>query len=161
MPELNAAQIRVGQKVLISADAVPGASFEGNVYAIDPIVDINGRAIRLRARVPNRDGRLSPGFFARIRIVLEQRQDAVLMPESAIIPSDQKVLVYRVVNGRAVQTEVVLGQRLAGRWRSAAGCPPATPWSVPAINGCVKGPRSRLSRQKRTQHQRPVPHNEQ
>jgi membrane fusion protein (multidrug efflux system) len=115
VPELNAAQIRVGQKVLITADAVPGASFEGNIYAIDPIVDINGRAIRLRARVPNRDGRLSPGFFARIRIVLEQRQNAVLVPESAIIPSDQKVLVYRVVNGRAVQTEVVIGQRLPGQ----------------------------------------------
>ena len=115
VPELNAAQIRVGQKILITADAVPGATFEGNIYAIDPIVDINGRAIRLRAQVPNRERRLSPGFFARIRIVLEQRQNAVLVPESAIIPSDQKVLVYRVVNGRAVQTEVVLGQRLPGQ----------------------------------------------
>jgi membrane fusion protein, multidrug efflux system len=115
VPELNAAQIRVGQKILITADAVPGASFEGSIYAIDPIVDINGRAIRLRARVPNRDGRLSPGFFARIRIVLEQRPNAVLVPESAIIPSDTKTLVYRVVNGRAVQTEVVIGQRLPGQ----------------------------------------------
>lgn len=121
VPELNAAQIRVGQKVLITADAIPGASFEGNIYAIDPIVDINGRAIRLRARVPNRDGRLSPGFFARIRIVLEQRPDAVLVPESAIIPSDQKVVVYRVVNGRAVQTEVVLGQRLPGQVEIRSG----------------------------------------
>lgn len=121
VPELNAAQIRVDQKILITADAVPGATFEGNIYAIDPIVDINGRAIRLRARVPNPDRRLSPGFFARIRIVLEQRPNAVLIPESAIIPSDQKVLVYRVVNGRAVQTEVVLGQRLPGQVEVRSG----------------------------------------
>lgn len=121
VPELNSAQIRVGQKILITADAAPGATFEGNIYAIDPIVDINGRAIRVRAQVPNRDGRLSPGFFARIRIVLEQRQNAMLVPESAIIPSDQKVLVYRVVNGRAVQTEVVLGQRLPGQVEIRSG----------------------------------------
>lgn len=114
VPELNASQIRVGQKILISADAVPGATFEGNIYAIDPIVDINGRAIRLRAQVPNPDGRLSPGFFTRIRIVIDQRQNAMLVPESAIIPLDGKIMVYRVVNGRAVQTEVVIGQRLPG-----------------------------------------------
>jgi membrane fusion protein (multidrug efflux system) len=113
--ELNFAQLRVGQTILVSADAMPGVTFDGKIYAIDPIVDVNGRAIRLRAQVPNPDRRLSPGFFARIRIVIERRPNAVLVPESAIFPLDGKTLVYRVVNGRAVQTEVVLGQRLSGQ----------------------------------------------
>jgi membrane fusion protein (multidrug efflux system) len=115
VPEINATQVRVGNTVLVTADAVPGATFEGNIYAIDPIVDVNGRAIRLRARVPNPQGQLSPGFFVRIRIVVDQRPNALLVPESAIIPLDGKILVYRVVDGRAVQTEVVLGQRLPGQ----------------------------------------------
>lgn len=115
VPELEVAQLRVGQPILVAADAVPGQSFQGKVYAIDPIVDVNGRAIRLRAQVPNPDGKLSPGFFARIRIVVEQRQDAVLVPESAIFPLGGKTLVYRLVDGRAVQTEVVLGQRRPGQ----------------------------------------------
>ena len=115
VPEINATQVRVGNTVLITADAVPGATFEGNIYAIDPIVDINGRAMRLRAQVANPQGQLKPGFFARIRIVVDQRPNALLVPESAIIPLDGKILVYRVVDGRAVQTEVVLGQRLPGQ----------------------------------------------
>jgi membrane fusion protein, multidrug efflux system len=115
VPEINAGQVRVGNAVLITADAVPGATFEGNIYAIDPIVDVNGRAMRLRAQVANPEGRLKPGFFARIRIVVDQRPNALLVPESAIIPVDGKTLVYRVVDGRAVQTEVVLGQRLPGQ----------------------------------------------
>lgn len=115
LPEINATQVHVGNTVLVTADAVPGATFEGNIYAIDPVVDINGRAIRLRAQVPNPQGRLSPGFFARIRIVVDQRPEALLIPESAIIPLDGKILVYRVVNGKAMQTEVELGQRLPGR----------------------------------------------
>jgi membrane fusion protein (multidrug efflux system) len=115
VPEINAAQVRVGNTILITADAVPGASFEGNIYAIDPIVDVNGRAMRLRAQVANPQGQLSPGFFARIRIVVNQRPNALLVPESAIIPLDGKLLVYRVVDGRAVKTEVVLGQRLPGQ----------------------------------------------
>ena len=114
IPEINATQVRVGNTILVTADAVPGATFEGNIYAIDPIVDVNGRALRLRARVANPEGRLLPGFFARVRIVVDQRPNALLVPESAIIPLDGKLMVYRVVNGRAVQTEVVLGQRLPG-----------------------------------------------
>src|SRR5690606_11985198 len=69
----------------------------------------------LRAQVPNPNGRLSPGFFARIRIVVDRRTNAMLVPESAIFPLDGKTLIYRVVNGRAVQTEVVLGQRVPGQ----------------------------------------------
>jgi membrane fusion protein (multidrug efflux system) len=124
VPELNVAQLRVGQTILVSADAVPDVTFDGKIYAIDPIVDVNGRAIRLRAQVPNPHRRLSPGFFARIRIVIERRPNAVLVPESAIFPLDGKTLVYRVVNGRAVQTEVVLGQRLSGQVEVRQGLSP-------------------------------------
>ena len=124
IPELNAAQVSVDQTILVSADAVPGATFDGKISAIDPIVDVNGRAIRLRARVPNPDGRLSPGFFARIRIVIDQRPNSLLVPESAIFPLDGKTLVYRVVNGRAVQTEVVIGQRLPGQVEIRKGLSP-------------------------------------
>src|SRR5690349_14464309 len=73
IPEINATQVRVGNTILVTADAVPGATFEGTIYAIDPIVDVNGRAMRLRAQVANPQGRLLPGFFARIRIVVDQR----------------------------------------------------------------------------------------
>lgn len=115
IPEINATQVRVGNTILVTADAVPGATFEGKIYAIDPIVDVNGRAMRLRAQVPNPEGRLLPGFFARVRIVTNQRPNALLIPESAIIPLDGKILVYRVVDGRAVQAEVEVGQRLPGQ----------------------------------------------
>lgn len=124
VPETNFAQLRIGQKILVAADAVPGVIFDGKIYAIDPIVDVNGRAIRLRAQVPNPDGRLSAGFFARIRIVIDQRPNAVLVPESAIFPLDGKTLVYRIVNGRAVQTEVVLGHRLPGQVEVRQGLSP-------------------------------------
>lgn len=115
VPEMNAQKIRVGQTVLISPDAAADETYEGKIYAIDPLIDVNGRAIRLRANVPNPDGRLSPGFFARLRVVTERRPNAVIVPESAIFPLAGRTLVYKVVNGRAVQTDVVLGQRMPGQ----------------------------------------------
>ena len=48
-------------------------------------------------------------------LVVDRREEALLVPESAVFARDQKQLVYRVVDGRAVQTEVVLGQRRPGQ----------------------------------------------
>ncbi len=114
VPELRVASLHAGQAIVIAADALPGATFEGTIYAIDPTVDVNGRAIRLRARVPNPEGRLSPGLFVRLQIVVERRQDAVLVPESAVVAEAGKTFVYRIAGNRAERAEVTLGQRRPG-----------------------------------------------
>ncbi|MDP2356808.1 MAG: efflux RND transporter periplasmic adaptor subunit [Beijerinckiaceae bacterium] len=124
VPEMYANKIKVGQSVLVSPDAALDEAFEGKIYAIDPLIDVNGRAIRLRAHVPNTDGRLSPGFFARLRVVTERRANAIIVPESAIFPLAGRTLVYKVVNGRAVQTDVVLGQRMPGEVEVRQGLTP-------------------------------------
>jgi len=123
-PETYASKVRAGQTVLIVSDAAPGLTFEGKIYAIDPSVDVNGRAIRMRANVPNPNGALAPGFFARIRVITEQRPNAVLVPESAIFPVGGRTLVYRVVEGKAMQREVRLGQRMPGKVEIREGLAP-------------------------------------
>lgn len=124
VPETNAQKVRVGQTVLISPDAGIEDTYEGKIYAIDPLIDVNGRAIRLRANVPNPDRKLSPGFFARLRVVTERRPNANIVPESAIFPLAGRALVYKIVDGRAVQTDVVLGQRMPGRVEVREGLAP-------------------------------------
>ena len=121
VPELALPSLRVGQGVRVSVDARPGETFEGEIYVIDPIVDANGRAIRLRARIANPDGKLSPGLFARVQIQIDRRENALLIPESAIFADGQARYVYRVVEGRAVQTEIELGQRRPGEVEVLAG----------------------------------------
>lgn len=124
VPELQVANLKPGQTIMISADAIPGTSFEGSIYAIDPVLDVNGRAIRLRARVPNPDGRLSPGLFVRIQIIVDRRPGAVLVPESAVFAAGGKTYVYRIVEGRAQRTEVALGQRRPGIVEIRSGLSP-------------------------------------
>lgn len=124
VPELALSSLRTGQAIRVSVDAVPGSGFEGTIYAIDPVVDENGRAIRLRARIANPDHVLFPGLFARVQIVVERRENAILVPESAVFASGQDRLVYRVVDGRAIRTIVTLGQRRPGWVEVAAGLDP-------------------------------------
>lgn len=114
VPELSLADVRKGQAVKVTVDALSGKAFEGEIYAIDPVVDVAGRAIRIRARVPNPRGELSPGLFARVQVTVGRRENALLIPESAVFAREEKTYVYRVVEGRAVRTAVVLGQRRPG-----------------------------------------------
>jgi membrane fusion protein (multidrug efflux system) len=121
VPELVLRNLRAGQSIRVTVDALPGQTVEGKVYVIDPIVDANGRAVRLRARIPNPEGKLSPGLFARVQIVIEQRDNAILIPESAVFADGQGRYVYRVLDGRAVQTKVELGQRRPGQVEITGG----------------------------------------
>jgi membrane fusion protein (multidrug efflux system) len=121
LPELALPNVKAGQAIRVTVDARPGMTFDGEVYVVDPIVDANGRAIRLRARIPNADGKLSPGLFARIEIVVSRRENAVVIPESAVFANGDKRFVYRVIDDRAVQTEVELGQRVPGQVEILSG----------------------------------------
>lgn len=107
--------LRPGLSVRVSLDARPDEAFQGEIYAIDPIVDVGGRAIRLRARLPNANGQLSPGLFARIRIIVAERPEALLVPEAAVFRDEGKTFVYRMQDGRAARTEVDIGHRSPGR----------------------------------------------
>jgi membrane fusion protein (multidrug efflux system) len=113
--------IKVGQTIAVTADALPGQTFDGEIYAIHPMVDVNGRAVRLRARIANPNGALYPGLFARVSIIVEKRSNALLVPESAIYSLKNRKLVYRVADGRAILTEVTVGRRRPGQVEIVSG----------------------------------------
>lgn len=107
--------VRTDQPIEITVDAYPGEIFTGTVYAIDPRIDAEGRSIVIRARVANDDQRLRPGLFARVKLILELKQNAVTVPEQAIMPRGNDQFVYTIVDGKAKQTKVMIGTRRDGR----------------------------------------------
>lgn len=115
LPELFLSQIKIGQPVDVEVDALPGRTFPGTIYAIDPQVDVNGRALAIRARLPNPDLLLRPGLFVRIVVKGLSRRNALVVPESAIVPRGADKIIYSVEDGKAVETKVTLGARKNGR----------------------------------------------
>jgi membrane fusion protein (multidrug efflux system) len=115
VPEKFLPAIRVGQTIRIKIDAFPDASFEGKVYAIDPKLDVSGRSLLVRALVPNNDQRLRPGLFARVTVLLQLKEDALSVPEQAIVPQGDSQFVYKIVDGKVKLTKVVIGTRREGR----------------------------------------------
>ena len=115
VPEKFLPAIRVGQTIRIKVDAFPDASFEGKVYAIDPKLDVSGRSLLVRALVPNKDQRLRPGLFARVTVLLQLKEDALTVPEQAIVPQGDSQFVFKIVDGKVKLTKVVTGTRREGR----------------------------------------------
>ncbi len=115
VPEVFLSQVKAGQVLQITMDALPDRTWPGQVFAINPLVDANGRAIAIRAQVPNSDGKLRPGMFARVRLLTSEARDSMMIPEESIFPVGDDKFVYKVVDGRAQRQKVEIGQRRDSR----------------------------------------------
>ncbi len=111
LPERNLTQIKVGQGIEVVADALPGERFSGLIDAINPRIDANGRSLEIRARLENTGGKLRPGMFVRVRVIVGERANALLVPEEAIVPQGAEFFVYKVVEGQARRIPVKIGVR--------------------------------------------------
>ena len=115
IPEIYLKQVATGQSLQISLDAFPGQTFLGKIFAINPLVDTNGRSIVIRALVRNTEARLRPGMFARVRLLFSEERDSVAVPEQSIIPVGDDHYLFKVVDGRAQRFKVEIGQRREGK----------------------------------------------
>ncbi|HET7772394.1 MAG TPA: efflux RND transporter periplasmic adaptor subunit [Burkholderiaceae bacterium] len=115
LPERYLPQVRSGQKLAVTLDALPGKAIDATVDVIDPQVDANGRSFLVRARAGNAEGLLRNGMFARVRLVLETRNNAILVPEEAVVsavtPRGNANFVYKVAGDKATRVPVQLGLR--------------------------------------------------
>lgn len=122
VPETQLANLRDGQRLSIEVDAYPGDAFGGEIAAIDPVVDPQTRSARLRARIPNPDGRLKPGQFARLRVDTGTgATTALLVPEQALMQEGETRYVYTVVAGKAKRVTVRTGARVPGKVQVTEG----------------------------------------
>ncbi len=122
--ERYAAAVGPGKRLTVRLDAFPDRNFSGEVYAIDPRLDSGSRSLAVRGRIPNPDGLLRPGMFARSVLDLSVREEALWAPEQALVPMPDAQKLYRVVDGKAVLTTVTIGLRSPGKVEIRSGLAP-------------------------------------
>ena len=122
VPENALAKLRTGQSISVTVDAFPGEVFNGVVEAIDPVIDPNTRSAKLRAQIPNTDGRLRPGQFAQLQLDTGgPGGEGVLVPEEALLQDGNVRYVYTVVDGKAHRVEIKTGLRVPGKVQALEG----------------------------------------
>jgi membrane fusion protein, multidrug efflux system len=96
--------------------------YKGTVYSFDNHIDSASGTIRARAKFDNKDGRLVPGMFAKVRLASSGEKDVLLVPEQAVGSDQSKKFVYLVgADGKVVYREVGLGQQSQGHRIVVAG----------------------------------------
>ncbi|HJS44738.1 MAG TPA: efflux RND transporter periplasmic adaptor subunit, partial [Gemmatimonadales bacterium] len=120
VPERYAERLRLGQLVSFQVAALPGKNFSGEVVFVDPVVELPGRTILIKARVPNPERRLQAGMFIEARLATDIRPNAVVVPEDALLPLGGATFVWVVKDGAADRRQVSIGVRTAG-WAEIQG----------------------------------------
>lgn len=121
VPETFITQVKVGQALDLTLDALPGKTFRGRVIALNPLLDTAGRALVIRAQVGNQGTILRPGMFARVNLITSTKQDALVVPEEALVPQGTEQFLFRVVDGKAERVKVETGQRREGKVEIVSG----------------------------------------
>ena len=111
VPEVYLSQLKLGQTVEITSDALPGEKFSGTVNYISPSIDVATRTVAVHATVPNDAQQLAPGMFVKVEQELSERQNALVVPAEALVATISGSKVYVAANGHAVETSVTVGVR--------------------------------------------------
>jgi membrane fusion protein (multidrug efflux system) len=96
LPQQALEQIKVGQPVTVKVDTYAGETFNGEISAINPKVDVSTRNLQVRATLKNADHRLLPGMYATVDVDVGQTQRYVTLPQTAITFSAYGDTVYVV-----------------------------------------------------------------
>ncbi len=99
LPESARSKVFVGQEVQLWTDTLPGQSFMGAITALDPSVDALRRNFGLRASFADKEGKLAPGAFAKLELLLAAEDKVIAIPRTAIVYTLQGDTVYVLDTG--------------------------------------------------------------
>lgn len=147
VPEKYAHQLRDGLEIEVQLGEAREQR-KGVIYAVESKIDPGTRTIRARARIPNSDGRLIPGSFARIEIILEEIPNAVVVPTSAIIPELNGAKVFVCRDGVAKSVVVTTGLRTERNIQVIDGLAPNDTLIVTGLLQLTEGRKVQIHEQK-------------
>ncbi|HLV02481.1 MAG TPA: efflux RND transporter periplasmic adaptor subunit [Acidobacteriota bacterium] len=105
-------EIRRGQTVQMTFDALPGTSFQGQVTRILPVANMQSGAFPIEIQLPNRNYRLLPGMVSRLRLTGRTYQSALLIPLESILHLEGSDYIYVVYDDRARRIDVIVRHRV-------------------------------------------------
>lgn len=110
LAEIDSSRVALGQKVEVQVAPYPDRTFEATVDVVSPTIDPGTRTLRVKANLPNPDGLLRPGLFARADLGVALRRGALLVPTEAVLQRASGPAVFVVgADGRVARRDVTVG----------------------------------------------------
>ena len=114
LPERLMGRVRPGQPVEVMVSAYPNRTFDSEVYFVSPEVDESTRDFLVKATVDNSEGLLRPGAFGTAVVTVETLEEQPVVPEEALIATQDGYLAFAVVDGVAQRRVVRIAVRTPG-----------------------------------------------
>jgi len=105
--ERDLPKVKVGQAAEIKVDAYPDEIFRGYVERVSPVVDLASRTALVEIEISNPDHRLKPGMFARIKILIKEKENVLIISRDAIIREDSLNYVFIVKDDNKVHRQKI------------------------------------------------------
>ncbi len=109
VPEQELLKLAPGQPATIEVDALAGRAFQGEVLRVAPEVNADTGTFRVTVQLPNPDNALKPGMFARVSVLYDRYDKALLLDREALITERDRQYVYLVDDDTVTQREVETG----------------------------------------------------
>jgi membrane fusion protein (multidrug efflux system) len=110
LAEIDSSKVALGHPVEISIAPYPDETFAATVSMISPTIDPRTRTLRVKAELPNPDGRLRPGLFAQTDLGVSEPRRVLAVPEDAVVQRADGAVVFRVGESERVErVHVVTG----------------------------------------------------
>lgn len=114
-------RVFLGQKVTVNVDTYPGIDFTGRVSNISPLIAGKSKTLTVKANLDNPGGLLLPGMFARIKISIFEKEDALLIPSDSLDRSTGEFRVFVVGEGNVAYAQPVEVAYLSSDYAQIAG----------------------------------------
>ncbi len=120
IPEKYASRMKLNSELTFTVSGSK-EEYKAKIYAIEPMVDLATRTLKMRAIAENPEGKLYPGTFASVMLPLEVVDDALLVPTESLIPIQNGKMIFISKGGKAKQIEVETGSRTDSLIRVISG----------------------------------------
>jgi multidrug efflux pump subunit AcrA (membrane-fusion protein) len=115
IPERVAPWVKIGQRLSLEIEAYPDKPRVGTIARISPAANTQTRSFPLEGQVPNKDGQLKPGTFARIHIETDRVEPILTVPANSLQYRYGVNRVFIVSGDRLQSKEIKIGDRLGER----------------------------------------------
>ncbi len=125
VPEMEAALIAKGEPVKLTVDGLPGRSFEGTISRFSYALDEASKTMLAEIELPNPKLELRPGMYATVKIGIERKENALVLPADAVVMEKANVFVFLLSSGKAKKVPVKIGFNDGTRIEIVSGLDPA------------------------------------
>ena len=109
VPEIEASLVMLGQPVIVSVEGLLGRTFEGKVARFSYALDEVTKTMLAELELSNPKLELRPGMYATVRIGIERKDDALLVPADAVLIEKANAAVFTLVETKAKKVSVKIG----------------------------------------------------